>query len=63
MNKVILMGLATRDPGWRYSAGESGTAIAGYTLTMMNRRFKRGMGKQQQTLLSCVSFGRPVRVC
>ena len=31
MNKVILMGRLTRDPEVRYSAGESGTAIARYT--------------------------------
>ena len=38
MNKVILMGRLTRDPDVRYSAGESSTAVARYTLAV-DRRF------------------------
>ena len=56
MNKVILMGRLTRDPEERYSAGESGTAIARYTLAV-DRRFKRD-GEATADFISCVSFGR-----
>ena len=56
MNKVILMGRLTRDPEVRYSAGESGTAIARYTLAV-DRRFKRE-GEATADFISCVSFGR-----
>ena len=56
MNKVILMGRLTRDPEVRYSAGESGTAIARYTLAV-DRRFKRD-GEGTADFISCVSFGR-----
>ena len=56
MNKVILMGRLTRDPEVRYSAGESGTAIARYTLAV-DRRFKRD-GEATADFISCVSFGR-----
>ena len=38
MNKVILMGRLTRDPDVRYSARESGTSVARYTLAV-DRRF------------------------
>ena len=56
MNKVIIMGRLTRDPEVRYSAGESGTAIARYTLAV-DRRFKRD-GEATADFISCVSFGR-----
>ena len=56
MNKVILMGRLTRDPEVRYSAGESGTAIARYTLAV-DRRFKRDW-EATADFISCVSFGR-----
>ena len=56
MNKVILMGRLTRDPEVRYSAGESGTAIARYTLAV-DSRFKRD-GEATADFISCVSFGR-----
>ena len=56
MNKVILMGRLTRDPEVRYSAGESGTAIARYTLAV-DRRFKRD-GEATADFISCVCFGR-----
>ena len=56
MNKVILMGRLTRDPEVRYSAGESSTAIARYTLAV-DRRFKRD-GEATADFISCVSFGR-----
>ena len=50
------MGRLTRDPEVRYSAGESGTAIARYTLAV-DRRFKRD-GEATADFISCVSFGR-----
>ena len=56
MNKVILMGRLTRDPEVRYSAAESGTAIARYTLAV-DHRFKRD-GEATADFISCVSFGR-----
>ena len=45
MNKVILMGRLTRDPDVRYSAGESGTSVARYTLAV-DRRLTNAMAKQ-----------------
>lgn len=56
MNKVILMGRLTRDPDVRYSASESGTAVARYTLAV-ERRFKRD-GEATADFISCVAFGR-----
>lgn len=56
MNKVILMGRLTRDPDIRYSAGESSTAVARYTLAV-DRRFKRD-GEQTADFINCVAFGR-----
>lgn len=56
MNKVILMGRLTRDPDIRYSAGESSTAVARYTLAV-DRRFKRD-GEPTADFISCVAFGR-----
>ena len=56
MNKVILMGRLTRDPEVRYSAGESSTAVARYTLAV-DRRFKRD-GEPTADFINCVTFGR-----
>ena len=56
MNKVILMGRLTRDPDVRYSAGESGTSVARYTLAV-DRRFNRN-GDQSADFIGCVAFGR-----
>ena len=57
MNKVILMGRLTRDPDVRYSAGESGTSVARYTLAV-DRRFNRRDGEATADFISCVAFGR-----
>jgi single-strand DNA-binding protein len=57
MNKVILMGRLTRDPEMRYSAGESQTAVARYTLAV-DRRFKRQGDEQTADFINCVVFGR-----
>ena len=58
MNKVILMGRLTRDPDVRYSAGESSTAVARYTLAV-DRRFRRNNdGEQTADFIGCVAFGR-----
>ena len=54
MNKVILMGRLTRDPDVRYSAGESGTSVARYTLAV-DRRFNRN-GDQNADFIGCVAF-------
>ena len=56
MNKVILMGRLTRDPEVRYSAGESATAVARYTLAV-DRRFRRD-GDATADFIGCVAFGR-----
>ena len=57
MNKVILMGRLTRDPDVRYSAGESGTSVARYTLAV-DRRFNKRDGEATADFISCVVFGR-----
>lgn len=57
MNKVILIGRLTRDPEMRYSAGESQTAVARYTLAV-DRRFKRQNDEQTADFIPCVVFGR-----
>jgi single-strand DNA-binding protein len=57
MNKVILMGRLTRDPEMRYSAGESQTAVARYTLAV-DRRFKRQGDDQTADFINCVVFGK-----
>lgn len=57
MNKVILMGRLTRDPEVRYSAGESSTAVARYTLAV-DRRFRRDGSDQTADFIGCVAFGR-----
>lgn len=56
MNKVILMGRATRDPEVRYSAGENQMAIARFTLAV-DRRIKRE-GDASADFISCVAFGK-----
>ena len=57
MNKVILMGRLTRDPEVRYSAGESSTAVARYTLAV-DRRFRRDGSDQTADFIGCVAFGK-----
>ena len=57
MNRVILMGRLTRDPEVRYSAGESATAVARYTLAV-DRRFRRDGNDQSADFIGCVAFGR-----
>ena len=57
MTKVILMGRLTRDPDVRYSAGESGTSVARYTLAV-DRRFNKRDGEATADFISCVAFGR-----
>ncbi len=59
MNRVILMGRLTRDPDIRYSTGDSGTAVARYTLAV-DRRFSRrnDEGGQTADFIGCVAFGK-----
>ena len=61
MNKVILMGRLTRDPDVRYSAGESGTSVARYTLAV-DRRFNKRDGEATADFISCVAFGRRAEI-
>lgn len=56
MNKVILMGRATRDTELRYSQGEQSTAVANYTIAV-DRKIKR-QGEQDADFISCVAFGK-----
>lgn len=56
MNKVILIGMLTRDPEIRYAQNENGTAVARYTLAV-DRRFKRD-GEQDADFIGCVVFGK-----
>lgn len=56
MNKVILMGRATRDTEVRYSQGEQSTAVANYTIAV-DRKIKR-QGEQDADFISCVAFGK-----
>jgi single-strand DNA-binding protein len=57
MNKVILMGRLTRDPEVRYSAGESATAIARFSIAV-DRRFRRGQDGAEADFFNCTAFGK-----
>ena len=57
MNKVILMGRLTTDADFRYSQGESATAIARFSLAV-DRRFRRDGDDQNTDFINCVAFGR-----
>ena len=57
MNKVILMGRLTRDPEVRYSAGESSTAIARFSIAV-DRRFRRGQDGAEADFFNCTAFGK-----
>lgn len=50
------MGRLTRDPEVRYSAGESSTAIARFSLAV-DRRFKRP-GDAEADFFNCTAFGK-----
>lgn len=56
MNKTILMGRLTREPEIRYSASDSGLAIARFTLAV-NRRFHKD-GEPSADFISCIAFGK-----
>lgn len=55
MNKVILMGMLTRDPEVRYSQSAEPIAIARYTLAV-DRRGRRDNGEQTADFISCIAF-------
>lgn len=57
MNKVILMGRATKDPEVRYSSGDNSTAIARYTLAV-DRRFNRNNEENNVDFINIVAFGK-----
>ena len=57
MNKVILIGRATRDPEVRYSQDTESTAVARYTLAV-DRKFKKEGDQQTADFIPCVCFGR-----
>ena len=54
MNKVILMGRLTRDPGVRYTQGNEPMAIARYTLAVDRRGRVKTEAKQLPTLSSAL---------
>ena len=56
MNKVILIGRATRDTESRYTSGENSMCISRYTLAV-DRKFKRD-GDQSADFIPCVAFGK-----
>lgn len=56
MNKVILMGRATRDAEVRYSQGENSVVTARMSLAV-DRRFKREGGPDAD-FINCVAFGK-----
>ena len=56
MNKVILLGNLTRDPGIRYSQGEKQIAVARFSLAV-NRRFAND-GETNADFLNCTAFGK-----
>lgn len=57
MNKVILMGRATRDPEVRYSQGENPTAVARYSLAV-DRRFRSNGDENNTDFINIVAFGK-----
>ena len=56
MNKVILLGILTRDPEVRHSQGENSSAVARYTLAV-DRKFKQE-GQPTADFINCVAFGK-----
>lgn len=56
MNKVVLIGRATKDPEVRYTQGANASAIARYTLAV-DRRFKKE-GEANADFINCVAFGK-----
>lgn len=54
MNKVLLIGRATRDPEVKYT--QDGKAVARLTLAV-DRRFKKD-GEQSADFINCVTFGK-----
>ncbi len=56
MNKVILMGRATKDADVRYSAGAESTCIARYSLAV-DRRVRAGQ-ESQADFINIVAFGK-----
>ena len=59
MNKVILMGIITRDAEVRYSQGENSTAIARFTLAVDRRYAKNSTsGEQTADFINCVAFNK-----
>jgi len=56
MNKVILMGRATRNAEARYTSGENSMCITRYTLAV-DRKFKRD-GQDNTDFIPCVAFGK-----
>lgn len=60
MNKVILMGRATKDPEIRYSQGEQAMAIARFHLAV-ERRYKKE-GESTADFISCLAFGKTAEI-
>ena len=56
MNKVFLIGRATKEPDVRYSQGEKPITVARFNLAV-DRRYKKD-GEQSADFISCVAFGK-----
>ncbi|MBR1854390.1 MAG: single-stranded DNA-binding protein [Lachnospiraceae bacterium] len=56
MNKVILMGMLTRDPEVRYAQGASQTTVGRFSIAV-DRRFKRE-GEPEADFFNCTAFGK-----
>lgn len=56
MNRVILMGRLTRDPGISYTQGSDSMAIARFTLAVDRRSRKEE--QQGADFIGCVAFGK-----
>lgn len=52
INKVVLIGLLTKDPALKYTPGD-GTAVCRFTVAI-NRQFK----KDETDFINCVAFGK-----
>lgn len=60
MNKIMLVGRATRDPEIRYSQGEKSTCVASFSIAVDRRG--AADGAETADFFDCVSFGRLAEV-
>lgn len=58
MNRVILIGRLTRDPGVNYTQGDDPMCVARYTLAVDRYSKTQKEGEQTANFISCVAFGK-----